>query len=596
MKLFVFYIILLSFAAETTTNNATVTHGSCETSIQTGNYPKALQVCNRALDQADKNEKTTARIYLQLATIHHELGNKDDESYYLAKIKSHPRFIEDIKIQYEWHRKVGQKYYFSAQYEAAKNNLYQALTVAEKEDQPLWLSKSHNDMGLVEFKLANFKAALLHYQKSLELKKKHGNNYQIGKTLNNLGLIHFKLELFPEAVAYYENAISHYLNYSEQDHFDERVFYDIAHIYEDLNRAYSANNNPQKAGEYAEAIMTSLKLKISPQEQTRALLNLAMWHSKKNHFKLSQLFLNEANGLLANQGNNELKAQFYFLSSELNLNQGQTQLAETNALTGLSLAKSLENDLLITDAYELLGHIYQSSDPTKALDAMQQYQAYREAFLKKKYDSDLRSVQHEIEKQQIEQKLLNQELTNIEQQHQLQQLTNLVLWAVIFLVLVIAILIIYHIKRKKEKEDLIKAIHYHKQQLILLEATQNQTESEQSENDPSRFKIQLKEQLVTAMIDAVNIWEKNTQTTQIDLAEQSKIWTVSVDNGTLRTRSLDKYLSIDKIPQNPRWRNVVKTCHFILSHDQLNSQDRGELNNHLERIMDTVRNVSLSNS
>ena len=98
------------------------------------------------------------------------------------------------------------------------------------------------------------------------------------------------------------------------------------------------------------------------------------------------------------------------------------------------------------------------------------------------------------------------------------------------------------------------------------------------------------------MIDAINIWEKSTQLNQIELAEQSKIWTVSIDNGTLRTRSLDKYLSIEKIPQNPRWRNVVKTCHFILSQDHLDGQDRVQLNQHLEDIMDTVRNVSLCNS
>ncbi len=592
MKLFAYFFIFYVACAHSASNG--LVSDNCAQIIQSGNFHKALAVCNQALNHVGNESINALPIYLQLATIHHQLGNNEDESYYLAKVKSHSKFIEDIETQYEWHRRVGQKYYAAANYQLSQQHLNQALTIAENENKPIWLSKSHNDVGLVELKQENFKIALLHYQKSLTLKKQHGNKYQIAKTLNNLGLVHFELELFQEAVTYYESALSHYLSYSEQSQFDERVFYDIAHIYEDLSRAYSANNESSKANKYAQAILKSLKLKIAPLEQARALLNLANWHHKNNSHNISSTFLEEATTLLDAQNNDELYAQSLLLRSQIQMASGQKTQAETTVETGLALAKTLNNDQLITDFYLVMGQIFQQNNPKKALKAFKQYQKYREQFLKKKYDSDLRSVQHEIETQQIEQQLLNQKLANVEQKNQLQQMTNYVLWIVIVLGLLVALLFIYHIKRKKEKESLVKTIHYHKQQLLLLEATQNQPPTVANLEDPSQLKTQLKSQLVTAMIDAINTWEKSTQLNQIELAEQSKIWTVSIDNGTLRTRSLDKYLSIEKIPQNPRWRNVVKTCHFILSQDQLDAKDRQLLNQHTEDIMETVRCLSLS--
>jgi len=96
------------------------------------------------------------------------------------------------------------------------------------------------------------------------------------------------------------------------------------------------------------------------------------------------------------------------------------------------------------------------------------------------------------------------------------------------------------------------------------------------------------------MIEAVSIWEKHTKTNRVELAEKSKLWTVSIDNGTLRTRSLDKYLSLEKIPLNPRWRNVAGTCHFILADMTLSPKDRSLLNQHLDSIMQNVKMLSMA--
>lgn len=123
----------------------------------------------------------------------------------------------------------------------------------------------------------------------------------------------------------------------------------------------------------------------------------------------------------------------------------------------------------------------------------------------------------------------------------------------------------------------------------------NKQQQEQAKKfNESELKQILRESLVSTMIEAVSIWEKHTKTNRVELAEKSKLWTVSIDNGTLRTRSLDKYLSLEKIPLNPRWRNVAGTCHFILADMTLSPKDRSLLNQHLDSIMQNVKMLSMA--
>lgn len=76
---------------------------------------------------------------------------------------------------------------------------------------------------------------------------------------------------------------------------------------------------------------------------------------------------------------------------------------------------------------------------------------------------------------------------------------------------------------------------------------------------------EMNKMLVTALLEAVNIWITINDQSLVEFAYQSKIWTITNDSGTLRVRSLERYLSIDKIPKNPRWKNVTKSIQYVLS-------------------------------
>ena len=90
--------------------------------------------------------------------------------------------------------------------------------------------------------------------------------------------------------------------------------------------------------------------------------------------------------------------------------------------------------------------------------------------------------------------------------------------------------------------------------------------------------------LVDLMVFTVEAWEHSTHQSRIELAEQSGIWRVSIDEGRLRTRSLDRYLSIRSLPKKPRWREVLRTSHYVLAECELTEDRRQELEAKLERV------------
>lgn len=95
-----------------------------------------------------------------------------------------------------------------------------------------------------------------------------------------------------------------------------------------------------------------------------------------------------------------------------------------------------------------------------------------------------------------------------------------------------------------------------------------------------------KELIVELLRNSLNIWERSTNKTKVDLAEQSRCWRVYVDGTTVKTRTFDKYLSARTIPDRPRWRAVVRTANFVLANCDLNEQDTQELSELTRRVED----------
>lgn len=100
--------------------------------------------------------------------------------------------------------------------------------------------------------------------------------------------------------------------------------------------------------------------------------------------------------------------------------------------------------------------------------------------------------------------------------------------------------------------------------------------------------------LVELMLATVAAWERSTGKTRIDLAEQSRIWRITIDEGRLRVRALERYLSLAKLPRRPRWREVLRTVYYVLTECALEPAERDALKHRLEQVQDAVKRRSLA--
>lgn len=100
--------------------------------------------------------------------------------------------------------------------------------------------------------------------------------------------------------------------------------------------------------------------------------------------------------------------------------------------------------------------------------------------------------------------------------------------------------------------------------------------------------------LVELMLATVAAWERSTGKTRIDLAEASRIWRITIDEGRLRVRALERYLSLAKLPRRPRWREVLRTVYYVLTECSLEPAEREALKGRLEQVQDAVRRRSLA--
>ncbi len=105
--------------------------------------------------------------------------------------------------------------------------------------------------------------------------------------------------------------------------------------------------------------------------------------------------------------------------------------------------------------------------------------------------------------------------------------------------------------------------------------------------------LEQRQRLVSLMLTSMLAFERSTGKTRIELAERSKLWRVTVDDGRLRVRALERYLSVQKLPKVPRWREVLRTAYFVLAECPLDTSARIELETQLEITQTHLKQYAL---
>ena len=123
---------------------------------------------------------------------------------------------------------------------------------------------------------------------------------------------------------------------------------------------------------------------------------------------------------------------------------------------------------------------------------------------------------------------------------------------------------------------------------------------EMQEELPARIREkELRPALVETLRLAIRTWEQNSATatsagkTAEDLAEESGLWSVYHDpDGGAYARTLAKYLSLDRLPRQPRWRKVLQTAYYVLQNTPQDSELHPRLSMQIEKLEKLLRQVS----
>ncbi len=559
--------------------------GVCRAAVNTGDYQAALSACTLQWPMIveKKNQKIVVDYYFSMIDLYYHLGKQEEEADYLNKIASHPSFNSDMVVKYEFYRTKGRQILRQGDYDSSVEYFNLALSLAIDQGNLVWMSKSYNNVGAA-YRLSNkYQQALTYYQKSLELKNKLGDLYLIATTQSNIGVVYTHLEEHKRAVNFYQLALDNLIKYSQIED-NPKVKKMITHMYQDIGLAYLRVDDIVKARKYKQLILNHFKEIVTDRDQTLALMNVAILDMSEGLYIAAITRLNQAIEMSA-ESIYEHSSEMYFNLALAYQKNDQANLAIETAEQGLAMIAKLKNDEVKMNLHYTLSQLYLPLNKDLAIEHMLVYQADREQFLHNKFDESVKTKQHKIEMMLKEKYIIDEKYNNLLKSSEIKNLQQSVVVFTLLLLGAIGVVFFLLFKRKKERQQLLDSIKSHQQQVLLLN-------DKQSSRDADHSQV-FKKLLVETMVLLVEIWEKHTGTNRVDLAEKSEAWTISVDNGTLRTRSLDKYMSIRTIPKFPRWKNVIKTCHFVLSDEALSTDDRSLVNEKLDNVMQLIKKKSL---
>lgn len=562
-----FVLLIIPYTTEAITCLKSPNHAT-----KTSKYTLALlEECEISLLTIDSNEKYEA--YLIIIAISHELNLHEKEKEYLALLKNNPKY------QFEWNYLNGKENFYQNNIKVAHSDFYEALSVAVIEGNKVLMAKSYNALGVIENELNNYEKALSYYSKSLDLYQQSKSTYFIGLLYTNIGTVYQLLEQYKKASNYYNLSIQTFSNKPPNDEYIQKTDKAVKHAFESLLKINLILNKKTEIKQYSNKILSLGVGQPNTNEKIPSIINQIKVYIINNNLDLAWHFLNKVNKLSMSSNKylfNEVNFQYaqYFKSKD--------KIKKAIGYLALAVEYSDSSDFIKLSKYNLeLSNLFEDIDPSKSLSYLQSYQVLREKHLQKKFDSSIQVIMQKIESKKAE-NFLN--LAKLEKADILLKQKTLITKFLIITIVLIVVLVGFaslFLKKKKENIRLAEKINHHAQQLLLLNDKENTGIKGTTTIDQNYFRMLL----VESMLLAVDVWESQTRTSRLELADKSKIWALSNDDGTLRTRSLDRYLSIKNIPQNPRWRNVVKTCHFVLSDSTLTGSYREKLEIKLAEII-----------
>ncbi|MEO0436966.1 MAG: tetratricopeptide repeat protein [Pseudomonadota bacterium] len=568
----------------------------------------ANAVCDSVLNREDISREGKTQIQLDYASLAITRGDFAEAERHLDDALLDNEVLRERNIyRYNLLRKKALINYRQDQFPAALPYMREALDVALAMQNNRLIATSYNDLGAVFLETGEYAQALGYLQKALDVLEKLENYYSAALTLANIANVYRDIDDLDSSIDYLQRAKrSHetHLSKNPSDGYGTRA---LAQVSEDLGISYTA------VGDYANA-RTSLAEAYDTFEssnlaldQIRVLAALADVELGSNNGSAALALLNQALDLEQTvPPKRSIELRRGLVASYVQV--GSFDLAKSAAAEGLTVAEESERAPDELYFLEQLTEISAKQGDQETLLAYQKrfFDLYKSS-LDKRYQSRVAELQSSIEVRQQAQSIatLRSERESLQRSVRLQ--SWLIFGALMIVALLVLILVLVQRQRAVRQAYLDREIAIHRQEFESETPPDNEDEDtvavasgsgdesgeDQLENPISGEDV-FAVALVRLMRSCVEIWEQTSDETRIELAEKSRAWQVTIDNGRLRTRTMDRYCDLKKLPKVPRWRQVVRTCRYILINCELSDGQRQRLNDELEQVFSIQRGHALS--
>jgi len=457
LKFFIYIIIILLFACSSENNkyknNIELSKGDSlkiEKLLNdlTSNYSNNNDSLIRVSDEIILDYPSNTYLKIRIAHTHFYQGNSFLAGYYFQKA-ANSYFVDSLQIEYaEQLMNVGVCKELTGEYPQAIELYFEALKIFEKEKEELKSSKVYNNIGIVYQQIGEKNKALAYYKKSLKISEKLGRDDISAIRYNNIATIYeeFENEL-DSALFYYQKSCEIWKKDSTNKN--------LPIVLNNLGYIYLLKNNQEKAD---------------------FLFNQANDFCMKNDIKIVELYKNQA---------------------ILLLHEGQFALAKDKIIESVELARQKSNKEVELESLKILSEIYEKMNDFKNANKIlkEHYKLQKEiSGLEQKKQINNLSIQYQVKEK--EQKIKILKLENDIQNAKLWRL-----WFVlsIFVILFIALYILYRLKQKNNhlvitrmKNDIALYLHqieeFKTQKNNEKEQEQEQEKEQEKENWTEKIK------------------------------------------------------------------------------------------------------------
>ncbi|MDC8013204.1 tetratricopeptide repeat protein [Tahibacter soli] len=542
----------------------------------------ALAICLAAHDAAlaARDARTAADALVERADANVALARYDDATADLDRAGALLAPFADWRDAHRIERRRGIVAYRRERLAEAALSFGKALDMARAHDDAAAQAQSWNDVGNAYRRVGDYAQALEAFTTSLALREKLGQSAEAAAVLNNLGNVQQDLGDYAAAEDWLQRALAAYRAQASPRQ--------VAHVLESLALNDRRRQRDDAARAKLEAAWSEFAGQRAARDQLRVATHLARLEAELGRNDAANAWIARALDI-----GTSLK-QSPTLALLLAQARAQTAAGEASPARQALRARLASGDGdAIADRVEAWRFLAQASerggDAERAVADLKQAQAATVEEATRTQNERIAQWQVRLDVAEKVKEIAALRETNRAQARTLADEGSrwrLRLGAALALFAIVAGALVVRVRRQRARLEAQIARYRDAAEALRTDAAAPPDEAaDDAANAPGEAPPAdtvapadtFRRALVELMVASVHAWERSTRTSPVEFAEKSGIWRVHIDDGRLRMRSMERYLSLAKLPRQPRWREVLRSAYFVLAECPLEAAERTRL-------------------